>query len=337
MRNSWVLLAALFGLIATIAIALLRHRRRKTNYSTKGFSIIANTSRTRELPEYKAAERRYTLLLIAAAFLFMTVFASISTVASRPVSVSVSKPEYENRDIMLCLDVSGSMNQYVQELLEYFSELIDGFKGQRVGMTIFDGVYLTIAPLSDDYDALSDLMEDLVDNTIDYQMALWNSSAGTSAIGPGLVGCIEGFDKLDEEKRSRAIILATDNFAQSNQIVTLRQAGSYAKRFDIAVYGLSTADSRSEAEINSSNGYEPESFKEFREVALDTGGAYYGFSDYGRGNVTVQKIVDQILEQAAARYDGAETLIRSDSPLIPTIIACICAVLFAVVIWRLNI
>ena len=339
MKTPWFLIVALIAFIGSFIIALLRQKKIKAaKPKSKNYKALANTAAIRNLPEYKAAQKKYRLLLIAAAALFIVAFAATAVVAARPISIGTKRPEYENRDIMLCLDVSGSMNSYIEQLLNYFSSLVDDFQGQRVGVTIFDGVYMPVAPLTDDYEMLSDLFTDIAENSNNYWTALWRSSAnaGSSAIGPGLVGCINSFDRLDEE-RSRAIIFATDNYAQENQLVSLTQAANYAKRYDIAVYGLSTSDWRSQEEIDSNDySWESDEPKEFRESMLLTGGAYYSFSAYGDGNIVVSDLVDKILEQAAARYEGAATLIETDMPLIPTLIALIALVIFFVLIWELS-
>lgn len=341
MRQSWILLVALIGFITIIGIAFWRqHQKSHRKAPIKNdYKPLANTSKVRALPEYKAALKKYYLLLVAVGFLFIVIFSSVAIIAARPVSVTVSKPEYNNRDIMLCLDVSGSMNEYVKELVEYFANLLDDFKGQRVGLTLFDSVYLTIAPLSDDYDLLADLLTDFKDNPDSYSSSLYNSKVGgTSAIGRGVVGCVNGFDKLEEQERSRSIILATDNMDASGKVVTLTQAANYAKRYDIAIYGLSTGEYRSQAQIdNPTSSSGADYLEEFREATLNTGGAYYAFSSWSDNNeIVVSEIVDQILEQEAARYEGAETLVRNDSPTIPIIIAVISAILFFVIIWRLS-
>lgn len=340
MKQPIVLLIAALTLLAMVVIPILKHFKKLSSKKAKkkAYKPLANTVNTCALPEYKEALKKYRLLLAAAGFLFVTMFSSVAVVASRPTTVSVAKPEYENRDIMLCLDMSGSMNEYVKQLLQYFSELVKGFEGQRVGLTIFNSVSLTVAPLSDDYDMLSELFTSITENSYSYSSQLYVGGAGTSAIGRGVAGCVNSFDKLTEQDRSRSIILATDNYDFSDSNITLTQAANYAKRYDIAIYGLSTTDTRSQEQIDQGTStYESSNDKEFREATLNTGGAYYAFSTWSRTNdVVVSDIVNQILEQAAARYEGAETLVYSDSPLAPIIIATISAAALAVIIWRLG-
>lgn len=340
MKYTWILLIIL--ILAFFAVGIgVRRGLKKRKLKLKKVKLVANTKYIRELPEYKSALRKYKLTLLSLALLFLISLVSFSIVAARPISVSVAKPVYDNRDIMLCLDRSGSTNAYYKEMLEYFSNLLDEFKGQRVGMTIFDGTYLTISPLSDDYESLSELLIDFKENGSDYGSALYNlqTTGSSSEIGLGLVGCVDGFDRLGDEERSRAIILATDNLAPENPAVTLTQAANYAKRYNIAVYGLSMADYRSQAEIDNldKNRYESDYLKEYREAVLNTGGAYYAFSSYSEKNtVVVSEIVDQILSQAAARYEGADTLVEKDNPFLPSLIGIISLILLIIIIWRLG-
>lgn len=341
MRQPWILLVALFGFVAIIGIAFWQQyqKNRQKSTSKKEYKPLANTSRVRALPEYKSALKKYHLLLAAVGLLFVIIFGSVAVIAARPISVTVSQPEYDNRDIMLCLDVSGSMNEYVKELVDYFANLLDDFKGQRVGLTVFDSVYLTITPLSDDYDLLADLLKDFKEDPDSYSSSLYNSDVGgTSAIGRGVVGCVNSFDKLDEQERSRSIILATDNMDAAGKVITLTQAANYAKRYNITIYGLSTGEYRSQDQIdNQSTTLSADYLEEFREATLNTGGSYYAFSSWNQNNeVVVSEIVNQILEQEAARYEGAETLVRNDNPTIPIIVATVSAILFFVIVWRLS-
>ena len=250
MLNSWALVIGGVGLLAALLISFARAKKLKERQSKKQYKPFANTADIRELPEYKSAKKKYRLCLAATIVLFLISLVSASVISARPASVNIAKPNYENRDIMFCLDVSGSMNEYIKDLLLYYSVAMNKLQGQRIGLTIFDGVYLTIAPLSDDYEMLSDVFKDLADRSSDYWFAIANGSSSSSEIGPGLVGCVDSFDKLDKEDRSRAVILATDNYASPTQAVSLTEAANYAKRYDIAVYGLSTSDSRSQSEID---------------------------------------------------------------------------------------
>ena len=130
--------------------------------------------------------------------------------------------------------------------------------------------------------------------------------------------------------------------------ITLTAAGDYAKQYDIAIYGMSTAwdENQTQEQIDEVGGDVDavsglgKYAKEFRKVTFGTGGAYYVFRDvyYNREKVvnSADKIVDQVLAQAAARYEGTETLIERDVPLIPTILAILCFAGYFILTWRLG-
>ncbi len=338
MLNAWGLVFGLMGLISAVVVAVVRFKRSGTGASSRNFKPFANTESIRELPEYKAAKKKYHLLVGVLLGLMVIAISATSVLTARPASVTTAKPNYENRDIMFCIDVSGSMNEYIKELLEYYSNVIKKFEGQRVGLTIFDGVYMNLSPLSDDYDAVSDLLADVSKDTFSYSSMLSMVQQSSSEIGPGLVGCVNSFDKLGEEDRSRSIIFSTDNYASETQTVSLAEAANYAKRYDIAIYGLSTSDWRTQAEIDNldETKYESDRDREFRESMLSTGGAYFTFSKYSDNTAAVKKIAEQILEQSAARYDGNDTLVYKDSPLIATIVVVVSLAGVAFIMWRFG-
>lgn len=337
MLNSWMLIVGLIGLIAIIITALMRARKAKKRQTKKSFKPYANTDVIRNLPEYKSAKKKYHLIIASVIITIIISIVSVTIVSSRPVSVTVAKPDYANRDIMLCLDVSGSMDDYVDAILDYFVILIKGFKGQRLGITVFDGTSFLASPLTDDYASLKITMNNIIQSDYKYSNYL---IGGASHIGSGLLGCVNNFDRLGEAERSRSIILATDNFSNDPNI-TLTQAANYAKRYDIAVYGLSTSDDRSQEEIDKLNDGEEGTKreysvdKEFREAMINTGGAYFAFSDVSDSSVT-KRIIDQIMAQDASRYEGTDALVVKDVPIIPTIIALVSISAFVIMAWRLG-
>lgn len=337
MINAWMLIVAFLGIIAIIITAIIRAKSIKKRQAKKAFKPYANTEDIRSLPEYKSAKKKYRLVIASVIVTMIISVLSVTIISSRPVSVTVAKPDYENRDIMLCLDMSGSMDQYIEAILGYFRVLIKGFKGQRLGITIFDGTSFLVSPLTDDYVSLNKVMDDIVRADSVYSLVL---AGGSSQIGSGLLGCVNNFDRLGEAERSRSIVLATDNYSYDPK-VTLSQAANYAKRYDIAVYGLSTQDKRSQQEVDNLNDggesekLEYEVFKEFREAMVNTGGAYFIFSDVSNEDAT-RRIINQIMAQAASRYEGADALVVKDEPIVPTIIALASIIIFVIMAWRLG-
>lgn len=338
-RYSWLFIFPTLIIIGMAIFAFLRFRKHLLRRSKKEkVALISHTNYIRNLPEYKAAKKHYNSLLCLLAVFFVIATGAISVTASRPIQVTESKTDLENRDIMLCLDVSGSMSSNLNDLLSYFSELVSNMDGQRFGITIFDGIYVTLSPLSTDYESINEILADLRDNFSVFSSSLYNTQRlntySSSEIGPGLVGCVSAFDKLGEAQRSRSIIIATDNAASSTQAVNIVQAAQYAKSYDITVYGLNTWDFRSQEEIENDSGYESKTAKEFREAMLLTGGSYYSFTS--NSELSARRIVDQILAQEAARYEGAGQIVRTDTPQIAAVVSAITLLLFVIIAWRLH-
>jgi len=329
-------------LIALIILGLMLLRFYKTKqfwgYKKKDTSVkIAHTRFVRSLPEYKKARRRYNALLVLAMLLFVVALGSLSFLMSRPVNITESTEEKENRDIMLCLDVSGSMDAYITELLSYFKTLIGKMDGERFGITIFDGTYATLSPLSDDYAALDEVLSEIATNKVFNIYANALRRNGSSQIGVGLAGCIGAFDKLGEAQRSRSIILATDNKSAEPATIELIQAAQYAKDNDISVYGLNTEDARSEEDLENAADYEQKDVAvDFREAVILTGGSYYTLKTADGATSSIPEIVDQIMAQEAAKYDGAGQLVYNDTPEIAAIISAISVLIFVFIIWRLH-
>ena len=338
-RYGWLFWIPLIATIMIVAYEILLFRRRKMFKRKRKDSSakIAHTKFVRNLPEYKKARKRYNLLLVLAAILYVAAGSALTFLSARPIFVTESKEEKENRDIMFCLDVSGSMTTFIEELTETFSNLVKQMDGERFGITIFDGEYATLSPLSDDYNVLLGLLEEIgeVRSFENLVRAMGNiGRTGSSEIGAGLIGCVDAFDRLEEVDRSRIVILATDNSAPTEPIATLTQAAYYAKERNVTVYGLNISDNNRQEDIDNNNvKYQTNEEKEFQEATLITGGSYYALSK--NSGYSSKKIIDQIMAQEAARYEGVGQLVRTDVPQIAAIVSSILLVLLMIIIWRL--
>ncbi len=324
MLNSFAFSVGLLGFIAMLAIAFARIKKAKERQPKKQVKPFANTIDIRNLPEYRSAKKKYHLMIGLLSIIFIATVVTTTVLIARPVSVTIAKPSYENRDIMFCVDYNGIANNYTKDMLVYFSEIMNNLQGQRIGMTLFGDTYIMLSPLSDDYVALSDLLLDIKESPETYSSFIHvphtGDQMGESEVGASLVGCVNGFDKLNEEERSRTIILITENKSPENPVVSLAEATSYAKQKGISVYGINFTDSD----------------KDFREAMLATGGAYYVFNDASDDAYMAKEISDNILAQEAARFEGTDTLIYKDTPLTATLILAICLTLFFIAVWRLG-
>lgn len=314
---------------------LQRGRQRKganAQVSQPSDITIAHLERFTNLTSYSKFLRRYRLLAVLLVVCLAGAVVASFILTLRPASTDVIQPEQKNRDIMLCLDVSGSMVETDQQVMATFSKLAAGFDGQRLGLVVFDSSASTMFPLTDDYDFVKDrlntLSEDLKsDNYLSDLYSGTYEGEGSSLIGDGLASCVMRFDNL-ASNRSRSIILVTDNYVAGAQIVDLKQAGAFAKDKSIRVYGINPDDT--------DDSWSSDEAKEFRQVVLATDGAYYRLNYETRGDAAlVSQIVDAISKQEATRYKGAAQVVQTDIPLWFVVTLTVAVVGLFVINWRL--
>ncbi|HLS33930.1 MAG TPA: hypothetical protein VK039_10100, partial [Brevibacterium sp.] len=127
---------------------------------SRGRTPVAFLTRLTALPEYVRARRRMLMASLAGlAVIALTAVFALAGVA-RPTTMETISPKRHLRDVMLCLDVSGSMIGFDAEIMESYIEMVDSFDGERIGMTIFNATAVTVFPLTDDYDMAKEFLEE---------------------------------------------------------------------------------------------------------------------------------------------------------------------------------
>src|SRR5690606_11976487 len=134
-------------------------------------ALIARAERVRRMPSVRRAVSLRLVALTGAVLLAVGGLAAASVVAARPMQERIVQPETHTRDVMLCLDVSGSMTDVDGEVLKVFSTLAEDFQGERVGLTIFNSSPVQVFPLTDDYAFVRDNL-DSVRQSFDYYEAI---------------------------------------------------------------------------------------------------------------------------------------------------------------------
>ncbi len=302
LRQPWVVLLGVAGLVVLASIVwwLLRGRQRR------GPVAVANTDLLRRLPEYHRALRAHRLRTVAIAVVAGAVGVAAVVGAARPIERSVVNPEKDNRDIVLCLDVSGSMIDVDAEVVATFRRLAEGFKGERMSMVIFNSSAVPVFPLTDDYDFVDDQLrqaEHALD-TLDPEDPFFTGTLngrGSSLIGDGLATCLRSFDH-PELKRARSVILASDNEAAGKSLFTLPEAGQLAATSAIQVYGINPSDSPASSAA-----------REMSTVVESSGGVYYPLRDLA----AVPKILGAVTSREASRVPAAPEVVVHDSPGLP--------------------
>ncbi|MHA7296826.1 vWA domain-containing protein [Pseudarthrobacter sp. MDT3-1] len=305
---------------------------------------VANADRLTALPEYQAALRRHRRWLAVAALAATTLLVSAVAAAARPVELTTIQPEQRNRDIMLCLDTSGSMSSADAAVVQVFAELAKEFDGERIGLTVFDSSAVQVFPLTDDYGYVQEQLQ-LAQNAFEgspgsagFLDGTWNGR-GSSLIGDGLASCVNGFPYTGAadarraetgtseagQRRSRSIVLATDNYLSGDPIFTLEQAAALAKERDVRVYALNPGDFD----------YGPgpgQPGARLRTAAEASGGAYHQLDS----PEAVADIVHSAQETEATAMKGAPRAVVSDRPELPLTLALLSGLVLAGASWRLR-
>lgn len=325
LANAWILVAVVGALLLAIALGVLLGLRGRGGGSADHGAPIARAERIRALPAFRRAVRRRQAALAGIVALGMLAVVLAGVVAARPVAQKTIQPVSTNRDIMLCLDVSGSMTDVDKEIASIFDKLADGFKGERIGLTIFNSSAVQVFPLTDDYAFIRERLRSLMKG-FDYSTAVpeqWvgtMNGVGASLIGDGLASCVMRFDHADQQ-RARSIILATDNELNGSPIVTLPEAADYAASKKIRVYTINPVD-----------GIDQQGSQGLADAAAVTGGKAYAL----RETTTVGDIIAQVQKQEASQLKGQATVIWTDVPQLWIAALIVLALGFVVLLWRVR-
>lgn len=306
---------------------LLRKRAGKSNKSTP----VAHSNRLTTLPEYRASLATYrkliTMLLVT---LSVTLIGSVIMTA-RPAILSEVKPAQQSRDIMLCLDVSGSVLRADARLVNRFVGLLDSFSGQRFGLTVFNSSASSAIPLNDDYTFTNSRLKNIkkalrVQKGEDFDRLTTGTLAafdkGTSLVGDGIVSCVNNLGSSPRQ-RSQSIILATDNEQNGESVIALEAAIAYAKEKNIRIYAIDPGISdKTKASDHDT----------LKRAVKTTGGNYYSISAID----TSESIISDISKQEAVYAESLPVIAVTDRPE-PFLYAIFVLTLFSIsLLWRLK-
>ena len=143
-----------------------------------------------------------------------------------------SRVEVEGIDIMIALDLSGSMNasDLAPSRLQAAKRVVDDFisrrKSDKIGLVIFGTEAYTHCPLTLDYSVLRTMLSDLRLKLID---------GSSTAIGNALGVSLARLRKSDA--KSRVVILLTDGENNAGN-VTPHEAARYARTMGVKVFTI---------------------------------------------------------------------------------------------------
>jgi Ca-activated chloride channel family protein len=286
-RWPW-LVPVLVLLVVGLMVWWTRSRGRRT---AAGASYVAHAARLRALPRYRALVRRQVVLGTCLTVAALVACAGAIVLGGRVQERQTHAQEDRTRDIMLCLDSSGSMAEVDAEVVREFRTIVGGLRGERVGLTIWSGVAITVFPLTDDYDYVLEQLgeaEDAFGAGGVYSEAYSVYTAGTvidwdiqSQLGDGLASCVQRFDRRDED-RSRAIVLASDNEPIGQGVYDLPGAAELAREANVVVHAIAPP----------TTGDRPSAARLFSDAATSTGGTFSMLGDDGSAAGVIKAIGD---------------------------------------------
>jgi Ca-activated chloride channel family protein len=217
--------------------------------------------------------------------------AALSVALARPQSTNTTtNSDSEGIDIVLSMDVSGSMlaedfkpNRY-EAAKKVALDFVDKRAGDRIGMVIFAGESFTMCPITIDHNVLKEQIMIIKNGMI---------TDGTS-IGMGLATAV---DRLRSSKaKSKVIILMTDG-VNNTGLIDPATALEIAKAFKVKVYtiGVGTmgqAIMPMQTPMGTVKQMVPVEIDEplLKKIASQTGGKYFRAT----GNSSLKTIYDDI-------------------------------------------
>lgn len=288
------------GVVAILALTVWILRRRWQRYPFPVGSRLVSTAR-----------RRPSLTAVAGT-LCAVVFIPLSVSLARPQEVlSRSLERAEGVDMVIALDVSGSMaaldfqpTDRLGVAKEMISEFVDGRPHDRIGLVIFAGAAVTICPLTLDHDVARHLLD---------QVRLHSLPEGT-AIGLGLGTAVNRLRSSDSD--SKVVVLVTDGSNNAGQLDP-GTAAELAAAEDITVHTVLVGrggkvpipirlrDPRTGREYSQVQNVEVEINPELlAEIARTTGGTSFRARDA------------QALEEVFSEIDRMETTVFTSTRLV---------------------
>ena len=332
----WVTALLLLAAIAVWAITFWNRRAMR-----RSPVLVANSQYMDRIPSFVRAQRtaRVVRVLQVGVAVFAVIAASL--LSGRIASERIETPEFSSRDIVLCLDVSGSMYESDTEILSTFAQMVDSFEGERVALSIFNSTSRTVFPLTNDYDLIKrelengaeaidfdefgyrlgtqDYSDDKVRQYVDFVDGTRGIADEASIVPDGLASCAQVFDQAEQD-RSRSIIFATDNEVNGEPIFTLDEATERVASRDIDLYTFYPG------------AYEcgPQCFEELETATEDQDGELYESSD----PEAIPSIINQIQKTQAEVLGATPTVVRTDHPALGFVLTFLSLVGILILGWR---
>lgn len=309
-----ILIGAILCLALLICFFFVRTKGSKFKDGIK----VANTELLMEDPYIKRKVITYRALQGVLLLAILVGILMASVILSQPYRIKMTKEETYSRDIMICLDISTSVDELNAKLVKELQETVKHLSGERVGIVVFNTTPVLLSPLTDDYEYTIETLGNIekalkamngtfksgdLDNWLYWNSYLYsgtlvgNTERGSSLIGDGLLGAVFNFPQ-EKEKRTRIVIFSTDNDCAGDSYVNLTEAAEICKKKGIVVYGIGTEKMYANDE------------REMRDAMEHTGGKFFLEED----SATFHKIIEEIEAQSANLVKGKTIIRKAEDP-----------------------
>lgn len=257
----------------------------------------------------KSRGLRCYLVHLPFAIRMLALVALVFVLARPQSSESKADQNVEGIDIMMSLDISGSMlsedlrPNRLEAAKAVGIDFINGRPNDNIGLVVFAGNSFTQCPLTTDKAALTSVFSMVNENMID---------ANGTAIGMGLASAVNRLK--DSQAASKVIILLTDGTNNTGEIDP-EMAGDLAKTFDIRVYTIGVGRKGSAPyPVQTAFGVQRVMMEVeidedlLKTIANNTGGKYFRATD----NESLKKIYEEIDQMEKTKIDVHEYTTKNE-------------------------
>lgn len=293
---------AVLVIVGCAAVVLLARRRKRALPAV----LVANTDAIFATRAFRNAARSYRTLLVLGLVVALGGIGFTSILSARVITTERVTPETRSRDIVLCLDVSGSMKSFNRDLLSRFDDLAQRFRGERVSLVLFDSSPLQVFPLTSDYGYAHEQFSAVRASLQGQGEYAYRDGTkvgdGSSLVSDGLAGCVLQFDRVGEV-RSRTVVFATDYKSVGESLVTIDDALALAKERKVVVHGFNPSRSTRNDEAIA-----------FEQDIVSTGGMYFATRSDTDALGGIEKIVAAVTSDPATVVLGSPVLTTREKP-----------------------
>jgi Ca-activated chloride channel family protein len=325
-KNMHFVYPAFFGLFALLPVLVWWHVKKSDQQKA---TITVSTVHAFAVSSWKNRLRHLPFI-----FRLLTISCLIIALARPQKRNEEQRSEGEGIDIVLCMDVSGSMGSQdippsrMEVAKEVAEEFVRSRPVDRIGLVIFSGESFTQCPITNDRNTLITQIQKLESRTL--------LKDGT-VIGEGLATAV---DRLVQSKsKSKVIILITDGKedAPDTRLIDPLTALDIAKSQGVKVYtiGMGAIPSNITEVTGRPKNKNPEigfiDVELLTKIANETGGQYFRAKD----KEALKETYKQIDTLEKSKIDIV-SLKRIEERFIPFVLAAL-AFLFVEVLLRFNV